>query len=174
MKEKFYAAIVMAMIIALATACNTERRFNDYAVKNQDKFKKLAAILAPCFESGIVRSDTLIQTKSDTVYSAGETIIERRHDTVTITKQLPGKTITNTKTVTIRDTVPDTRRIDALTLEISQLKEKAIVCDDEKQNALKTAKNRLWWIIGLSVAFVASIVSKLVNFWGWVKGVFKV
>lgn len=174
MKKYITTALIIAAILALATACNTERRVNDWSIKNPDKFKQLAAVLAPCIEVN-PKSDTLYQTKTDTLVTPGETIIERRNDTVFVTKKLPGKTITKTEVQTVTKTVADSRAVEACAI-LNRQKDEHIIKLQTEQKATK--KNRNNWrlaffgligVIALWIAFKVWGGSVL----GWAKGLVK-
>lgn len=172
MKQHLYTALILAAIITLAAACNTEKRVNDWSIKNPDKFKQLAAVLAPCSDD-IVKSDTIYQTHIDTLTQPGITDTVRRNDTVYITKQLPGRTIHKTNTQTITQKVEDSRKVEACAI-LNKQKDEAIVKLQAENEATK--KNRNNWrlaFFGLCGFIVGwTVLSKYVGkAWGWVKGV---
>lgn len=153
-------------ILFLLTACNAEKQFNNYAVQHQDKFKQLAAVLAPCVEPNI-KPDTIYQSHTDTLTTPANTVIVTRGDTVYVTKQLPGKIITKTDVQTVTKTVVDSRAVDAANLRSVAEHEKVIQLT--QQLADKSKAKTIWMLItiGLMVLIVGYIVVR-------VAGLFKI
>lgn len=163
---------LLILTALLLVGCNAEKRFNDYSIKNPDKFKTLAAILAPCIDE-ITKSDTLYQTKTDTLIQAAISDTVRFNDTVYITKTLAGKTITKTQVQTITNTVADTRALEACEIKTRTADDKALQAETKLEASEKSGKKKTWWIVGLAAALVGSHVlrSYFGNIIGWVKGV---
>lgn len=133
--------------------CNAEKRFNDYSIRNPDKFKQLAAVLAPCIEVNI-KPDTIFKTRVDTLITAGNTVIERRNDTVFVTKQLPGKTIVKHDVQTVTKTVVDSRAVDAANLRTVTEREKVIKITQQLEDTKSTKKTWMWIAIGCMAVIV--------------------
>ncbi len=156
---------ILYLIPLLLVACNAEKQFNDYSVKNPDKFKQLAAILAPCIAANI-KPDTIYQHHTDTLTTPGNTVIVSRNDTVFATKTLPGKVITKTDVQIVTKTVVDSRSVDAANLRT--VAEHEHVIQLTQQLADKSKAKNIWMIIaiGCMVLIVGSVVLKV---WGLVK-----
>lgn len=165
---------LVLIITVLLTACNAERRFNDYSIKHPDKFKQLAAVLAPCVEVN-PKSDTIYRTKIDTLITAGNTVVEHRNDTVFITKQLAGKTITKYETQTVTKTVADSRALDACELRVVSERDRANKAETEHAATKKNlASWRLAFFILLGVVIGWFFISKYIgSAFRWLKGLFK-
>lgn len=153
-------------ILLLLTACNAERRFNDYSVQHPDKFKQLAAVLAPCIEVN-PKSDTIYQRHIDTLITPANTIIVTRGDTVFVTKQLPGKIITKTEIQTVTKTVADSRAVDACKLQTTAEHERVIQVTQQLTDKSKAKNTWMLIAIGLMVLVVGYVIVR-------VAGVFKI
>lgn len=154
--------------------CNTEKRFNDYSIKHPDKFNQLAAVLAPCVDLN-PKSDTIYRNTTDTLITPGNTVIERRNDTVFVTKQLPGKTIIKKEVQTVTKTVADSRAIEACEIK-THTAENTLTISQTQLEQSKKAKNTWMWIaIGCMIAIVAFSVIRVYKFFsgGAITGLFK-
>lgn len=147
-------------ILLLLTACNSEKQFNNYSVQHQDKFKQLAAVLAPCIEPNI-KPDTIYQSHTDTLTTPANTVIVTRNDTVFVTKQLPGKVITKTQVQTVTKTVVDSRAVDAANLRTAAEHEKVIQLTQQIADVKKAKTIWMWLAIGLMVLIVGYIVVRI-------------
>ncbi len=156
---------LLYLIPLLLVACNAEKRFNDYSIKNPDKFKQLAAVLAPCIEVN-PKSDTIYQRRVDTLTIAGNTVIEHRNDTVFVTKQLPGRIITKTDVQTVTKTVADSRVVDACNLRTVAEHEKVIQLT--QQLADKAKAKTIWMLIAIGCMLLI-VVGVVIKVWGLVK-----
>lgn len=144
---------LLYLIPIILISCNAEKRFNDYSIRNPDKFKQLAAVLAPCVEANI-KPDTIFNTRVDTLITAGDTITERRNDTVFVKIQLPGKIIIKHDVQTVTKTVVDSRAVDAANLRTVAEREKVIKITQQLED--KSAAKKTWmWI---AIACMALIV----------------
>ncbi len=165
---------LIPLFLIILTGCNVERRQMDkldaYAVKYPIEMSRLANELYPCF-TGKAKSDTVIKTHTDTLIQDGITTTIRIKDTVYVTKTLPGRTITNTRTLSIHDTVTNDRAIGDLKNQFTNKSDslmKVNVKLEDKQKALNTWR---WLAIGLLVligSFLAIKVYLLIN-GGWIK-----
>lgn len=183
--------LLLAIILILFLSCNTakkeQERMQVYAVRYPDAFAILAAKYEPCF-SGKAKSDTVTQVKADTTYSifygqpntansvfaidTNRLAILPKSGTLSSIKQpvKPGIkqiTITRTVTKTIHDTLKDQRAIDAITAQLSLVRNAQIKSDTELQDETKTAHTLLYLVIGLSLIIVGDIIYKI---YGWVNG----
>lgn len=156
---KIHHKICLAIMV-LITACNAEKRFNDYSIRNPDKFKQLAAVLAPCIEANI-KPDTIYSHRTDTLITAGNTVIERRNDTVFVTKQLPVKTIIKHDVQTVTKTVVDSRAVDAANLRTVTEREKVIKITQQLEDKSAAKKTWMWIAIGCMAAIVGYGAVKL-------------
>lgn len=149
------AAILSGMLfIGCNVAKRNIERMQTYAVRYPDQFKILSNQLDPCF-IGSAKSDTIISTSTDTLIKEGATTIVRIKDTLYITKTLPGKVITNTKTLSIHDTIADGRALQAQQVQFKIKSDSLIVV---KTNAVRTAKNlSIWRLIALCACAVILI-----------------
>lgn len=159
--KKLYTLIAIALV-----SCNTEKQFNNYSIQHPDKFKQLAAVLAPCIEPNI-KPDTIYKSHIDTLTTPANTIIVTRGDTVFVTKQLPGKIITKTDVQTVTKKVMDSRAVDAANLRTTAEHEKVIQLT--QQLADKSKAKTIWMLIaiGLMVLIVGYIIVR-------VAGLFKI
>lgn len=166
---KVTTAILSAFTTLLFFAgCNTQQReierLQVYSVRYPDQFKVLANTLDPCFPiKGKI--DTVL--KHDTTTTPGTTTIENvfRHDTLFITKtiKLPGQIVTNT--ITIHDTIPDNRSLEAcqgkINIYVDSLKHQNQALQDETKKANKYS---LWfWLIVIieGVIIIGFIIYKI-------------
>lgn len=154
--------LLLAIPLFLA-ACNAEKRFNDFSIRNPDKFKQLAAVLAPCIDANI-KPDTVFNTRVDTLITAGDTITERRNDTVFVKMQLPGRTITKHDIQTVTKTVVDSRAVDAANLRTVTEREKVIKVTQQLEDSQSAKKTWMWISIGcmaLIVGYGAIKIAKI-------------
>lgn len=167
--------VLLFAFAMLMASCNTEKKVNDWSIKNPDKFKQLAAVLAPCSDD-ITGNDTIYQTHIDTLTQPGITDTVRRNDTVYITKQLPGRTIYKTNTQTITQKVEDSRKVEACAIVNKQKDEQIIKLQTENKAVEKNRNNwRLAFFVLCGVIVGWTVLSKYFGrAWGWVKGVVKV
>lgn len=132
-------------------SCNPVKR----VLKDRERFEELAKEVV---RSGYCASDTIIQTKSDTlvtydtIYEKGAEIDIYRTDTLRIplTKKI-------TKTITIRDTIQkvviDNARIKLLKADLAVISQKVEEYKDK-------AQTRLLWLILLLIAILVRILYK--------------
>lgn len=158
--------LILIPLIALF-GCNVQKRqiekLQVFALRYPNEFARLSDLLNPCFD-GEVKSDTIISTHTDTLLVDGVTTTVRVKDTVFVTKTLPGKTITNTRTVTIKDTVKDGRAISYLNSQL-KVKSDSLVIVKTQMSQVKKTKNILMWIlIGIAVVVVAYGAIKIYKF----------
>lgn len=153
------------LIAVIITGCNAEKQFNDYSIKNPGKFKSLAAVLAPCVDVN-PKSDTIYKSHTDTLTTAGNTVIVSRNDTVFVTKQLPGKVITKTNVQTVTKTVTDSRAIDACNIRTAAEHERVIQLI--QQLADKSKAKNTWMLIAIG-CMVVIVVGVVVRVWGMFK-----
>lgn len=142
---------LLYLIPIIFIGCNAEKRFNDYSIRNPDKFKQLAAVLAPCVEANI-KPDTIFNTRVDTLITAGDTITERRNDTVFVKIQLPGKTIIKHDVQTVTKTVVDSRAVDAANLRTVTEREKVIKIIQQLEDSQSAKKT--WMLIAIGCMVV--------------------
>ncbi len=164
-----HTPILLCALLLLA-ACSTQKKqiekLQTYSVKYPNEFKTLAALLAPCVDIN-PKSDTIYRTKTDTLETPGNTIIEHRNDTVFITKQLPGRTIYKTNTETVTKTVADSRMLDACAIKSRAVEDELL----ETQTQLKQkseAKNTWMWIAIGCMAFI--IIAVVIKVYSEIKG----
>lgn len=134
-------------------SCNPVKR----VLKDRERFEELAKEVV---RSGYCASDTIIQTKSDTlvtfdtVYEKGTEIINDIYRTDTLKIPVTKKI---TKTITIRDTIQkivvDNARIKLLEADLGVLSQKA---EEYKEKA----QTRLKWLILLLIAILVRILYK--------------
>ena len=84
--------------------------------------------------------DTLYQPVTDTIYTAGEMVVNYRPCP-------PTKVITKRITDTIKETKWDVYGVAACKDQLAALKAKYDIVVAERDKARKQAKNRLWWIL---------------------------
>ena len=132
-------------------SCNPVKQ----VLKDRERFEELAKEV---IRSGYCASDTIIQTKSDTlvtydtIYEKGAEIVNYCTDTlkVPLTKKI-------TKTITIRDTIQkvvvDNARIKQFEADFLLLSKKASEYQDKAQTRLK-------WLILLLIAILVRVLYK--------------
>lgn len=152
--------LLIPIIPIILAGCNAERRFNDYSIKHPDKFKQLAAVLAPCVEVN-PKSDTIYRTKIDTLITAGNTVIERRNDTVFVTKQLAGKVITKYQDKIITKTVVDSRVVDACKIQTVAERDRANKAETLLAQKNKAKNTWMYIAIGCMVVIVSGVAIKV-------------
>lgn len=153
---------VGALLLCIA-GCSTEKKVNDWAIKNPDKFKTLAAIIAPCVDVN-PKSDTVYQSHTDTLITDGRTDTVRRNDTVYITKQLPGKTIYKRDVQTVTKTVADSRMLDACAIKSRGIEEELIIAQTELKQKTEAKNTWMWIAIGCMAAIAIFTVIKAYTF----------
>lgn len=160
----------------LLCGCNVERRQLDkldaYAVKYPTEMRMLANQLYPCFD-GKAKSDTVIKTHTDTLIQDGVTTTVRIKDTVYVTKTLPGRIITVTKTLKITDTVENKRLTGVLTDQLKATSDSTLIYKTQLLQVKKEKRTWMWLAIGLGaliLVFLAIKVYLLIS-GGWIKKV---
>jgi hypothetical protein len=141
-------------------ACNPVKRLDSLAVQQPNEMARLANLLYPCF-NGKAKSDTVYRTDSIVTPSKRDTLVTRVKDTVykRIIIQLPGKVIT--RTLTIHDTVPDTRAKAALEAQATQDIQQTIKATTQLTDANKAKKTWLWIAIAEGVLIVGFLAVKI-------------
>lgn len=168
--------LIILFFLFLICGCNVERRQLDkldaYAVKYPIQMRALANQLYPCF-NGKAKSDTVIKTHTDTLIQEGSITTVRIKDTVYVTKTMPGKVITNTRTLSIHDTVSDLRAIGVLNNDF-KIKADSLVMVKTQQVGTKHNLNIWRWIaigcMALIFGWIAIKIYLLIS-GGWIKKV---
>lgn len=168
--------LIIIFSLFLICGCNVERRQLDkldaYSIKYPIEMQRLANQLYPCFD-GKAKSDTVIKTHTDTLIQDGVTTTVRIKDTVYVTKTMPGKVITRTNTVTIRDTLKDLRSEGVLNNELRTKSDSTIIYKTQLLQAKKSKNTWMWIAIAGMVligGFLAIKIYLLIS-GGWIKKV---
>ncbi len=156
----WWVLVLLFVFAMLMASCNTEKKVNDWSIKNPDKFKTLAAIIAPCVDVN-PKSDTIYRSKTDTLVTPGNTIIEHRNDTVFITKQLPGRVITKTEVQTVTKTVADSRMLDACAIKSRAVEDELLRTQTQLKQKSEAKNTWMWLAIGCIAFIVVAVVIKV-------------
>ena len=158
--------LVGCMALLFLVGCNTQKRnikrLDAYFLQYGGEASRLSNLVYPCF-TGVAKSDTVIQTKIDTVvhFAPLYTVDSLSHDTVFRTR-VQIKTITNTVIKTIHDTVQNMRLVASLNDQIKE-KQDSVVTYRTKLVDVKHGKNIWMWIaIGSSSLILIFIIAKVV------------
>jgi sensor c-di-GMP phosphodiesterase-like protein len=158
--------LLIPVCLVLA-GCNIQKRevarLDTYSVKYPAEMARLSNWLYPCF-TGKAKSDTVMQTRHDTVTNPGTVVITHVKDTVVKTVTLPGKTITNTMQVTIHDTINDQRAIAACQSAAKVKSDSLVVRNTQLTQTTKSRSTWMWIAIGCMVVIVVSLVVKVYSF----------
>jgi len=148
-------------LLLLLTSCSATyrqqrdvKKLDALAVQQQPEFKRLANLLDPCF-TGVAKSDTVISTHTDTLVKDGVTTIVKVKDTVYVTKTLPSKIITNTRTLSIHDTVTNDRAI-VYWEDQTKIKADSLLILKTQLSSTKHGKN-IWMFIAIGLALLVII-----------------
>lgn len=172
--------IIISFLFLLCGCSTTYRQQRDIkkldglALQQPNEFARLANLLEPCF-SGKAKSDTVITSRTDTLVKDGVTAVVKVKDTVYITKTLPGKVITNTKTIAIRDTVEDQRKSRVIGNDLKIKSDSLIVVRHDLLTSNKSCNKWMWISIGLISLIAVFVIAKVVIFFysGGISGVIK-
>ncbi len=143
--------IVGVLVIFLFTGCVTQKQREDithrYLRENPVVLADLAALhFPPVIKDGDLRVDTLI--KRDTLL---RTDTLNRRDTLTIREII---TINNSRV----DTIYEVARIASLEASLRALNAKLDISLQREEIVAQRSHNRLYWLIGISVAFLIVVV----------------
>lgn len=152
------------------------RKLDALVLQQPLEFSRLSNLLNPCF-SGKAKSDTVIKVHTDTLIQDGSTTTVRIKDTVYVTKTKPGRVITNTRTLSIHDTVENQRKTGVLNNQLV-VKSDSLTIVKTQLAATKHGRN-IWRMIaiGLISLVVIFTVAKVVIFFyggGWANTIKKV
>jgi hypothetical protein len=179
MKKNLTVVIAINLAIAL-TGCGSSwyvkrdiKKLDGLSIQYPTEFARLSNELNPCF-TGTLKSDTVVQRSSDTVINSIEHFVvgePGKHDTL----YLPGKTIRNNIYITIHDTIPDNRALNACAV-ISKKAADSLLIIKTQSSQLRTDKGSLIkWVIALGIAILAIIGINIYKFFsgGAVAGIVK-
>lgn len=175
----FYLCVAVFVLNGCSATYRQQRdikKLDALAVQQQPEFKRLANILDPCF-SGKAKSDTVISTHTDTLVKDGITTIVKVKDTVYVTKTLPGRTIINTRTLSIHDTLRDQRSENVIN-NVLRLKADSLIIVKTQQASTKHTLN-IWRLIAISLISLLAIyfIARIIIFFyggGWTNTIKKV
>lgn len=172
--------LIPLLALVILAGCNVQKyqvkQLDKYSILQHSEFLRLSDLLNPCFQGKAKSDTTIIFGKADTTYTKGDTVTVLRHDTVIVTIKLPGRNIDRPgKTVTIHDTIPDTRRINTLTDQLGAANNAKLTLTTQLTDKSATARTRLYWMIGLIALIVIYIAIKIYIFFsgGAVAGTLK-
>lgn len=144
---------IAAIYMMLMSSCNPVKR----VLKDKNKLDQVAEVVV---RSGYCANDTMIVSKSDTLYSFDtitDTQLETfvRNDTIFKT-QFKNRVVT--KTVTIKDTIQkvvvDNAKINLLYADLAKINNKLV-------DAKEQSRKRLHWIVLFIIVISGYIVLKL-------------
>jgi hypothetical protein len=162
-------SVLMALVALLfLMGCNTQKRdikrLDAYFLQYREESSRLSNLIYPCFK-GQAKSDTVIvKGRPDTVIRfSGIHVDSVSHDTVFATKTQI-KTITNTVTKMVHDTLIDYRSIASLNEQVKAQRD-SIVIYRTQVNQVKHQRN-IWTIVGIcaSALILIFIVAKIIVF----------
>ncbi len=139
------------------------KKLQSLVLQQPNEFARLSDLLNPCFD-GTAKSDTVITLHTDTLTLNGTTDTVRTKDTVRITIKLPGKQITNTRTVAIHDTVKDGRSEAYLKTQLQVKSDSLVVSKTQLSQTKKTRNIWMWIAIGALLIIVISVAIKVYKF----------
>jgi hypothetical protein len=152
------------------------KKLDGLVLAQPNEFARLSNLINPCF-SGKAKSDTVIKTHTDTLINQGTTITVRVKDTVYVTKTTAGRTIINTRTLSIHDTIADGRAMSVATSQLKIKSDSLIVRNTQYTKATHDKNTWMWIAIGAIALIVIYIVAKVVIFFyggGWANTIKKV
>ena len=153
-------AIILLIAGCLQSCSTLEKRIAKaklVAVENPNSFASLCGQLFPVKEVFIKGKDSV---RIDSVTKTNTITVTRviKGDTVYIDVDCPKEKVV-TRTVIRTDTVvkENTANLKTLGVKYDELNTKYVKSEQSLSDAEKSAKNRIWWIVGLALVLAGSI-----------------
>ena len=139
-------------------------RLGGYSIRYPAEMAKLSNQLYPCF-NGKAKSDTVIvHGKADTTFLKGDTTVIIKHDTVFKTITKPSLRIVIPDYITIHDTIPDNRALQACSLNAKIKADSLLIVKTQYGTADKKANLYFWILIAISAVILGVTVIKAYKF----------